>query len=62
MVETAGAALFSGLTARKLLILRMAGGPRKGTIADSIIRLLYRIIPTTVLCAARLPGLGAAAS
>jgi hypothetical protein len=29
------------LTAPKLLILRMARGGKKGTIADSIVRLLY---------------------
>jgi hypothetical protein len=35
-----GVELFSVLTARKLLILRMAEG-KKGTIADSIVRLSY---------------------
>ncbi len=41
MVEAAGVELFSVLTARKLLILRMAREGKKGTIADSIVRLLY---------------------
>jgi len=41
VVEAAGVELFSVLTARKLLILRMARGGKKGTIADSIVRLLY---------------------
>jgi len=36
----AGVELFSVLSARKLLILGMVRG-KKGTIADSIVRLLY---------------------
>lgn len=41
LVEAAGVELFSALTARKLLILRMARGAIKGTFADSIVRLWY---------------------
>jgi len=40
-VEATGVELFSVLTARKLLILRIAQKGKKGTIADSIVRLLY---------------------
>jgi hypothetical protein len=41
MVEVAGVELFSVLTARKLLILRMARRAKKGPTAQSIVRLLY---------------------
>jgi hypothetical protein len=40
-VEATGVELFSVLTARKLLILRMPRGAKKAPIADSIVRLLY---------------------
>ena len=41
LVEAAGVELFSVLTALELLILRMARGGKKSTIAEPIVRLSY---------------------